>query len=62
MAGLFQVLWGEAGGKFKPASVLNGTDHKPLIIPIEDEKELIEKICTRPMAVDWNGAASWIWS
>ena len=55
MAGLFQVLWGEAGGKFKPADVLNGTDHKPLIIPIPSEKDLIEKICTRPTAVDWNG-------
>jgi hypothetical protein len=48
MAGLFQVLWGEAGGKFKQAAVLNGTDRKPLIIPIKDKSEQTENICTRP--------------
>jgi hypothetical protein len=53
MAGLFQVLWGEAGGRFKQASVLNGTDDEPLIIPIKDKSEQIENICTRPFAVDW---------
>jgi hypothetical protein len=56
MAGLFQVLWGERGGKFKQAAVLNGTDKEPLIIPIKDQKnEQLENICTRPTAVDWNG-------
>lgn len=55
MAGLFQVLWGERGGKFKEAAVLNGTDGKPLIIPIKSKDEQLENICTRPTAVDWNG-------
>jgi len=31
MAGLFQVLWGQRGGKFKKAAELNGTDGKPLV-------------------------------
>jgi hypothetical protein len=53
MAGLFQVLWGQADGSFKKAAVLNGTDGEPLIIPA-DEDTIIENICTRPMAVDWN--------
>jgi hypothetical protein len=55
MAGLFQVLWGRADGTFKQASVLNGTDQKPLIIPIKGEQEMVRNICTRPMAVDWDG-------
>jgi hypothetical protein len=55
MAGLFQVLWGEKGGGFKPAAVLKGTDKEPLIIPIKDKSEITENICTRPTAVDWNG-------
>jgi len=55
MAGLFQVLWGQPDGSFKKAAVLNGTDDKPLIIPIGDEdKYQIENICTRPTAVDWD--------
>lgn len=53
MAGLFQVLWGQPDGSFKPASVLNGTDDKPLIIPA-DSDSITENICTRPMAVDWD--------
>jgi len=55
MAGLFQVLWGGAGGKFKEASVLNGTDKEPLIIPIKSKSDQTENICTRPTAVDWDG-------
>lgn len=55
MAGLFQVLWGEKGGKFRKAAVLNGTDKEPLIIPIKSKSEITETICTRPTAVDWNG-------
>jgi hypothetical protein len=55
MAGLFQVLWGQPGGQFKEAAVLKGTDQEPLIIPVKEESERIEKICTRPSAVDWNG-------
>lgn len=54
MAGLFQVLWGEAGGKFKQAAVLKGTDGEPLIIPIKSKSQQTENICTRPTAVDWN--------
>lgn len=59
MAGLFQVLWGQAGGTFKTAEVLNGTDGKPLIIPVKggpgDGEDWIKNICTRPFAVDWDG-------
>jgi len=54
MAGLFQVLWGQANGKFKKAAALTGTDGKPLIIPAADRQKLTEKICTRPAAVDWD--------
>ena len=54
MAGLFQVLYGNADGTFKPAEVLNGTDGEPLIIPIEGEEQQTENICTRPFAVDWD--------
>jgi hypothetical protein len=55
MAGLFQVLWGQADGTFKKAVVLNGTDGEPLIIPTESENQITETICTRPFAVDWDG-------
>ncbi len=54
MAGLFQVLWGQSDGTFKKAATLNGTDGKPLIIPVEGGN-WIENICTRPFAVDWDG-------
>jgi hypothetical protein len=53
MAGLFQVLYGTADGTFRPAEVLKGTDGEPLIIPA-DEKTIIENICTRPFAIDWD--------
>jgi hypothetical protein len=55
MAGLFQVLWGQKGGTFKKAVVLNGTNGKPLVIPSKGQDEVVESICTRPFAVDWNG-------
>jgi hypothetical protein len=55
MAGLFQVLWGQKGGTFKKACTLNGTDGKPLIIPSKGDDDVVESICTRPFAVDWNG-------
>jgi len=55
MAGLFQVLYGTGNGKFRKAEVLKGTDGKPLIIPANGDRELTEKICTRPFAVDWDG-------
>lgn len=54
MAGLFQVLYGEAGGTFRKAEVLKGTNGEPLIIPV-DKEQWTENICTRPFAVDWNG-------
>jgi hypothetical protein len=53
MAGLFQVLYAAADGTFRPAEVLKGTDGEPLIIPA-DEKTIIENICTRPFAIDWD--------
>jgi len=55
MAGLFQVLWGQPVGGFKQSAVLNGTDRKPLIIPILGGTDQTENICTRPVAVDWDG-------
>src|SRR4051794_29802252 len=55
MAGLFQVLYGNADGTFKKAEVLKGTDGEPLIIPIKGQEQLTETICTRPFAVDWDG-------
>jgi hypothetical protein len=55
MAGLFQVLYGKADGTFKKAEALKGTDGEPLIIPADDNKQLTEKICTRPFAADWDG-------
>jgi hypothetical protein len=54
MAGLFQVLYGQADGTFRRAEVLKGTDGEPLIIPIKGREELTETICTRPFAVDWD--------
>jgi FG-GAP-like repeat len=54
MAGLFQLLRGQQDGRFKTAEPLNGTDGKPLIIPVEGEN-WIENICTRPFAADWDG-------
>src|SRR3954453_159842 len=55
MAGLFQVLYGNADGTFRKAEVLRGTDGEPLIIPIKGQEQLTETICTRPFAVDWDG-------
>lgn len=54
MAGLFQVLWGNPDGTFKKPVTLTGTDGKPLIIPCKGEEDIIESICTRPTAVDWD--------
>jgi len=54
MAGLFQVLRGKGDGTFRKAEVLKGTDGKPLIIPADNDRQLTEKICTRPFAVDWD--------
>jgi hypothetical protein len=51
MAGTFQVLYGTGKGKFDKAKELCGTDDQPLIIPASKE-EMVDKICTRPTAVD----------
>ena len=62
MAGLFQVLWGKLDGTFQAAETLKGTDDEPLLIPLEGDKDkptqnqnIINVICTRPTAVDWDG-------
>jgi hypothetical protein len=55
MAGLFQVLYGKPDGTFGKADVLKGTDGEPLIIPAKGDDKLLDKICTRPFAVDWDG-------
>ncbi len=54
MAGLFQVLYGTSNGMFRTAEVLTGTDGEPLIVPAGGKHD-IEKICTRPFAIDWDG-------
>ncbi len=55
MAGLFMVLWGGTDGMFAKPEALKGTDGKELIIPANDGKEVAKKICTRPVAADWDG-------
>jgi hypothetical protein len=55
MAGLFQMLRGKPDGTFAKAEVLKGTDGEPLIIPADDKDNVVDKICTRPFAVDWDG-------
>ena len=54
MAGLFQVLHGNADGTFRRAEVLKGADGEPLIIPLNG-RQMTENICTRPFAFDWDG-------
>lgn len=55
MAGLFHVLWGSKDG-FSAAEPLNGSDGKPLILPMGDgENDIVDRICTRPFAVDLDG-------
>lgn len=54
MAGLFQVLWGNPDGTFQAATQLVGSDGEPLIIPATEET-MVDRICTRPTAVDING-------
>ena len=56
MAGLFQVLWGKQG-TFASAEVLKGSDGQPLIItPSGKGGDVdLDKICTRPFAVDLDG-------
>ena len=55
MAGLFQVLYGKKGGTFRKAEPLKGGDAKVLLLPGNREKNLTDRICTRPFAVDWDG-------
>src|SRR5688572_14911379 len=53
MAGLFQVLWGEKGGSFRPAEVLTGSDGKELLLPAGSGEQVdVDRICTRPFAAD----------
>jgi len=55
MAGLFQVLYGRKDGTFSEVKVLNGTDGKPLLIPIPEPRNIAVVVCTRPSAADWDG-------
>ena len=59
MAGLFQVLKGNADGTFATAEALKGTNDEPLIVSSSETKagydNDIDRICTRPVAVDWDG-------
>jgi hypothetical protein len=55
MAGLFQVLRGNADGTFRPAEVLNGADGEPLLLPSDNKEDITKVICTRPFAVDFDG-------
>ena len=62
MAGLFQVLRGEADGTFRRAEVVKGTDGEPLIIPyrvdsgqvLRDEDLKGPQSCTRIWVDDVN--------
>jgi FG-GAP-like repeat len=58
MAGLFQVMWGKPDGTVAAAEVLNGIDDAPLIVSAPEGGEGydsdIDRICTRPVAVDWD--------
>ena len=54
--GCFKSCGVRRTGRFRPAEVLKGTDDKPLLIPLGTDKDAwIDVICTRPMAVDWDG-------
>lgn len=57
MAGLFQVLWGEKGGGFRPAKALDGSDGSVLLLPKGEgvDGPDISRICTRPFAADLDG-------
>ena len=54
MAGLFQVLLGKPDGTFAEPVELKGTDNQPLVIPADDQEHLVDKICTKPYAIDWD--------
>ncbi|HEX6813171.1 MAG TPA: VCBS repeat-containing protein [Planctomycetota bacterium] len=56
MVGLFTVFWGQKARTWKRGEVLNGADGDPLIITAGDGKDAdIDRICTRPTAVDLDG-------
>ncbi|HZN40853.1 MAG TPA: VCBS repeat-containing protein [Planctomycetota bacterium] len=55
MAGLFSVFWGQKGRSWKRPEVLNGSDGEPLIITAGGQDPDIDRICTRPTAVDLDG-------
>jgi hypothetical protein len=57
MAGLFQVLWGEKGGTFRAAEVLNGSDGEPLLLPAGGGEGAadVDRICTRAFVADLDG-------
>ena len=55
MAGLFHVLYGDAEGAFSAPKALQGTDGKPLVIPMPEPRDIAVTVCTRPTAVDWDG-------
>ena len=54
MAGLFQVLYGNKDGSFQKATVLNGNDGEPLIMP-GGREHVTDAICTRAFACDLDG-------
>lgn len=53
MAGLFHVLWGDAGGTWRKPEILKGSDGEPLILP--QSENVTDRICTRPFVVDYDG-------
>lgn len=56
MAGLFQVLWGEPDGTWRPAQALRGSDGKELELPAGESDDVdVDRICTRPFAADLDG-------
>lgn len=56
MAGLLQVLYGNADGSFQKPKVLNGSDGNPLLLPRgKGEGDITDRICTRPFACDLDG-------
>ena len=54
MAGLFQVLYGSESG-FRKAEPLSGDDGELLIITSPGDDQDVDRICTRPTAVDLDG-------
>lgn len=58
MAGLFQVLWGNKDGTFRAPEGLKGSDGELLILTTTEgagTDTMVQKICTRPTAVDLDG-------